>query len=349
MSLYQTWLMSKTSNNKNSSLHFEELEKTLYSLEDSSLILTSMDRERLLYEPYELAKQTLRKLCPLFYPDASDKNLKDCLVNPRQHFYRRPSHHIDKIVTTKPIQDRQGNIINVPVGTYVDGINGSLEVGGSTKDSLGIRSADATGDSVASAKSRHWEWGIKFPGFVGLSHGNSSSESESEFHRRMYSEMATTFRFGYAEIKHNSLKFNSLTLAFDAKITPCVLAISYRNPNHQFHICTKYPHYAQLKERWYFVADLNAKNGQFISDPGRIGDSRGPRIIRGRFNFNHFWKQVTKKSSRFIHATALYPDESDVIRRHLLQIKRRKYSLFNNINTEEYHFFPGLLNPTYIE
>ena len=101
-----------------------------------------------------------------------------------------------------------------------------------------------------------------------------------------------------------------------------------------------------MTEQWYFISDLNNKGTQFIADPGRIGDARGPQVIRGLYNFNYFWKEVEKNSRLAVHYTALYPFKKDYTKQHLSQIQEKQNNLFDRNTLEGYHFFPGLMTPT---
>ena len=344
LQLYKTWLFANTTNPQKSFMEIQELDKKLSFLKNRTLSLSDMDRERLLHESHLLAKQTLRKLCPLFYQQTDSERFDDCLENPKQHLKRRPSHHIVDILTTKTIQGRDGHTIEVPVATYAKSHNGSLMFGNRQQDTVGVRSSNAHGDTISHQYQRHFDWGIKSPGFVSAGHGGNYSERDMNFNRTMYSHMATTFNGSYNEIRKNVLTFNSLSLEFEAKAIPCFTVVSRHTPNHQFHICDGQPYYTKMQEQWYFIADLNKKNDQFIADPGKIGDARGPRIIRGRFNFDHFWERIQEKSSRFVHYNDLYPAERDVVKRHLLQIQRYDVGLFNKKHIG-YNFFPGMITP----
>ena len=349
LNLFKTWFYGNkvvSSKEQDSFINLNELNEKLSSIEEPPLPF--LEQERLLYEPSQLAKQTLQKLCPLFYTNSYDeKNLDDCKEDPNQHLDRQVNNHIVEIVSTKEIPTRDGKTITVPVGTYKEGVNGSLQVGNRFSNSAGIRSSSGVGDRSTNSTQRHFSWGIKSPGFVGGSTGSSYAEQDMDYEQNVHSQMATTFNFGYAEIKQNILTFNSLALEFETKIITCFTISSKKNSNTSpLYICANQPHYARMTERWYFIADLNKKNSQFISDPGRIGDSRGPHIIRGRFNFNYFWTQVIEKSSVAIHRVALYPDERDSVTRHILQIHKHESGLFDKHQKNGYDFFPGLFTPT---
>ena len=346
--LFKTWLFGKSTAN-NSYMDLQQLNQTLDSLNDTKYSLPPLEQERLLYEPDKLAKQTLNKLCPLFYTKEEDVKLEKCLANPELHIKRRPNHHVMDIITTKTIQDLAGNEITVPIGTYKEGVNGTLQVGNRFSNSAGIRSHNGSGNRFTRTVQRHFDWGIKSPGFIGSGYGNSYAEQEMDYEANAHSQMATSFNFGYAEIKQNTLSFNSLALEFEAKIVPCFAASSRTKPDAIFYICDKKPRYTRMVEQWYFVADLSKKNNQFIADPGRIGDSRGPRIIRGRFNFNRFWVRVIEKSSLSIHRTALYPSKNDFVKQHIFQIQKSKNRLFDKVHSDGYDFFPGMYTPSSME
>ena len=347
LNLFKTWLLGNTTNTQNSFMDLQELTNTLTKLNNGPQYkLSSLDQERLLYEPNKLAKQTLKKLCPLFYTKTYYPEFKDCLNNPHQHLQRRPGQHIVDIVSTKSIPTKNGDTIDVPVGTYQEGINGSLQVGNRFSNSAGIRSYNAAGDRRMRSTQRHFEWGLNTSGFVGGGYGSSYSEQDTDYEQNGHSTMAISVNFSYAEIKQNILTFNSLALEFEAKIISCFFVSSHKEPDAIFYICDKQPRYTRTTERWYFVADLNKKNAQFIADPGRIGDSRGPRIIRGRFNFKHFWRQVVEKTSLSIHSTVLYPHKNDFVKQHILRIKKNEHGLFNKADMGGYDYFPGLMTPT---
>ena len=345
LSLFKTWLFGsqKSANNNNDSfLNLEELDEALSAVNEPPL--TELTKDRLLHEPATLSNKTLKKLCPLFYKDQS---LDGCMKNADEYIKRQANSHIVNIVSTKSIPMRNGRTITVPVGTYNEGINGALQVGNRFSNSAGIRSSNAFGNRTTHSTQRHFAWGVKTPGFIGGNTGSSYAEQDMDFDQSVHSHMATSFNFGYAEIKQNILSFNSLTLDFDAKVVPC-FSLSPIKESHasELYICDEQPHYARMTERWYFIADMNKKNAQFIADPGKIGDSRGPRIIRGRFNFNYFWTRVIEKSSLSIHNATLYPRKKDYIEQHVLQIHKNESGLFDKANKHGYDFFPGLLTPT---
>ena len=345
LKLFKTYFFGSLSHNNSSFMTLEQLEQAL-TANDPNRVLPPLEQERILHEPGQLARQTLKRLCPLFYPDASQPEFEDCINNPEEHIKRQPNNHIMDIVSTKDIRTRDGKTITIPVGTYKEGINGSLQVGNRFSNSSGIRSHNGIGYRLTRSIQHQLDWGIKSPGFVGGSYGTSYAEQDMDFDSSAHSHMATSFNFGYAEIKQNTLSFNSLSLEFNAKIIHCFTASSLKNPNASFYVCDDQPRYARMEEQWYFIADLNKKNTQFIADPGKIGDSRGPRIIRGRYNFNHFWMRVIEKSSSSIHRTALYPHKMDFVRQHILQIQKTESGLFDKVNRDGYDFFPGLIIPT---
>ena len=345
--LFQTWLFSHSSEEDNAFLKFNQI-KERNALNDPDLELTSLDQERLLHETSYLAKQTLKKICPLVYSDkhTSKEEFQDCIDNPEKHIQRRPSKHIIDIITTKSVTLKNGRTLNVPVGTYKEGINGAIQTGNRISHSRGIRSTDAIGIGDRYSIQKHFDWGIKTPGFISGSHGTSFANLDESYNRNSQAEMSTSFNFNYLEIKQNIMNFNNLTLEYEAKVLPCFSILARQKPSLQFHICDDKPRYSRMTEQWYFIADLNIKNTQFIADPGRIGDTRGPQVIRGQYNFNHFWKQLEKNSRLAVHYTALYPFKEDYTKRHLLELQKKHSNLFNRNSLEGYHFFPGLTTPT---
>ena len=346
LQLYQTWLFSQSSQASESFFNFKQLEEKNARLGDPKLILTPLDKERLIFEPSLLAKQTLKKICPLLYHQTTDPDFQDCLNNPEKHIQRRPSNHIIDIITTKPVHLKDGSVLDVPVGIYKEGVNGAMLTGNRISHSQGVRSTDAKGVGDRYSVQKHFSWGIKSPGFIGGEQGVSFANQDESYDRSSQAEMATSFNFNYLEIKQNVLTFNKLALEYTAEVIPCFSVISLRDPDLQFHICDEQSRYSRMTEQWYFVADLNKKGSQFIADPGRLGDLRGPRVIRGRYNFNHFWEQVKKNSRLAIHHTVLYPFKMDYTKQHLLQVQEHQNKLLEKRDPGGYHFFPGLTTPT---